>query len=541
MSRDVVLIHPPAIHDFRKKTVFPGPIAYTVTESTEQFTIPPIGMLSLAEYLDRHGFKTIVDNLGERMVYNESLDVERHLRRLSAKVYAVGLHWSVHSQGAIEIAKLCKRLHPDALVALGGLTATVFHKEIIQKLGFIDVVVRGEAEKAFLRLVETLENNKKLKTVGNLTFRAKDKTVVTPLVKPVANLDEFEFTRLDLMEPKNSIFSIPSMPPHWSIPICRGCAFNCVSCGGSAYSYRTYLGREKPAFRSPEKIADDLQKLREQGVRAVFLFQDPRMGGKTYWRKLVKTLRGENIQLTQLSMELFNPAREEYIRALSTIDVPVALSISPESGVESVRMAHGRNYTNEELFATLRTSKKHGIPLGVFFMTALAQDTDDTIRETWSVWEKICRIDKAAEGRAPVHHAFGPMVLLDPGSLAFDLPANYGYRVISKTLEDYIKGMSFPSWHMWISYETKFLSKELIANNILDSIEYSIHLRERYGVYDRSKAAIDRLHYVSANRLVIKAVNKSMNLQDENERLDELKSLRKFLTKKLKGLSADST
>ena len=38
------MIHPPAIYDFREKTIFPGPIAYTVGESTEQFVIPSIGM-----------------------------------------------------------------------------------------------------------------------------------------------------------------------------------------------------------------------------------------------------------------------------------------------------------------------------------------------------------------------------------------------------------------------------------------------------------------------------------------------------------------
>jgi len=31
MGYDAILIHPPAIYDFRKKVTFPGPIAYTVS------------------------------------------------------------------------------------------------------------------------------------------------------------------------------------------------------------------------------------------------------------------------------------------------------------------------------------------------------------------------------------------------------------------------------------------------------------------------------------------------------------------------------
>jgi radical SAM superfamily enzyme YgiQ (UPF0313 family) len=281
MDYDVILIHPPAIYDFREKAIFPGPIAYTVGGSTGQFITTPFGMLSIADYLDRNGYKVLVDNLGERMVTSTSFDAEMHIGNLSAKVYAIGLHWCVHSQGAIEIARLCKKLHPDAMVVLGGLTATVFHEELVRKYEFVDAVIRGEAEKPFLLLMRALEQHKELEEVPNLTYRdGAGRIRSVPLMKPSVDLDEFEFTRLDLLEPKGSIFT-PGMLPSWTIPICRGCLHNCVACGGSAYSYRTYLGRELPAFRSPEKIAEDIRKLSEQGVQLVFLAQDPRMGGKT--------------------------------------------------------------------------------------------------------------------------------------------------------------------------------------------------------------------------------------------------------------------
>jgi radical SAM superfamily enzyme YgiQ (UPF0313 family) len=138
MDYDVLLIHPPAIYDFREKVIFYGPIASTVSESTNQFMTPPVGMLSIADYLDRNGYKVLVDNIGERMITSESFDAETHIANLSSRVYAIGLHWCVHSQGAIEIAKWRKKLHPEALVALGGLTSTIFHEEIVRKYEFVD-------------------------------------------------------------------------------------------------------------------------------------------------------------------------------------------------------------------------------------------------------------------------------------------------------------------------------------------------------------------------------------------------------------------
>lgn len=535
MNYDAVLIHPPAMFDFREKAIFPGPIGYTVSGSSGQFSMPPVGMLSIAEYLDRHGFKVTVDNIGERMLTIPNFAVEQYIARLSAKVYSIGLHWCVHSQGAIEIARICKRLHPEALVVLGGLTATVFAEEAVEKYPFVDAVLRGEAEKPFLALLRSLGKNPDLGSVPNLTYHdAAGAVHSNPLMTPDGDLDEYEFTRLDFLEPKGAVFP-PGMLPSWVVPIARGCLHNCVSCGGSAYSYRTHLGRQKPAFRSPEKIVKDLRKLSKQGIQLVFLFQDPRMGGEAYWRKLLTALQNEKIQLRQLTLELFGPADEEFIRELSKINIPVRLSISPESGVDTVRGSHGRKYNNAAIYNTIDLCKQYGIALGSFSMIALANDTPETIQQTWKSWEQICSLN--VNHQAPVDYAFGPMILLDPGSLAFDRASSYGYRPVFKTLEDYIAGLSLPAWHQWISYETKFLDREAIAKWTIDSLEFSIDLRRRIGFYSPQEAALARFAFVEAGRQTIATVNEAMQIADEQARLEKLKAFSRQLDERISQLS----
>jgi radical SAM superfamily enzyme YgiQ (UPF0313 family) len=398
----------------------------------------------------------------------------------------------------------------------------------------VDAVIRGEAEKPFVELMKALEGHKELENVPNLTYRESAGEIKSvPLMKPDDNLDEYEFTRLDLMDPQGAIFT-PGTLASWVVPICRGCLHNCVSCGGSAYSCRTHLGRGRPAFRSPEKIAEDLRKLSEQGVQLVFLCQDPRMGGKEYWSRLLTTLQKERLGLSQLTMELFSPADEEFIRELSKIEVPIVLTISPESGVDSVRGAHGRKYTNEGLWGTIELCKKYGIKLGSFSMLALANDTPETIKKTWESWEQLCMLNLNYD--APVDYAFGPMLLLDPGSLAFDRPTSYGYRLVFKTLEDYVNGMSLPSWHQWISYETKSLDRELIAKLTIDSLEYSINLRERCGFYSKSQADTARFCFVEAGKETIDVVNKAMRMRDERKRSKKLLSFQETLERKLRTI-----
>jgi B12-binding domain/radical SAM domain protein len=539
MVRDVILLHPPSIYDFRKRTLFPGPIAYTVSESTSQFLIPPIGLLSIADYLDRNWYKVVLDNLGERMAHDKSFDPEQYIARTSARVYGVDLHWSVHAQGAIEVARLCKRLHPESLVVLGGLTATRFHEEIISKYGFVDAVIRGEAEEPFLKLLSLLEGHSELAASPNLTYREKGGRIrEEPIMKPQEDIDGFEFTRLDLLEPKGAVDS-GTIPPHWSLPICRGCVYDCATCGGSAYSYRTYLGRERPGFRSPRRLAEDIQKLSDQGVRLVFLFQDPRMGGRKYQDELISTLRQERIRLESMTVELFQPADRDYLRELSRIGVHITLTISPESGAEATRFVHGRGYTNEALLKTVENCQATGMHMMVFFMLCLANETRASVEETWKLWEKIYTVGDSAAGRGgypsgeeqgpTAIHSLGPMVLLDPGSRAFDFPERHGYRLFSKNLEDYIRATDLPSWHQWISYETEGMARESMVSLMIDSMERSIEIWERHGVYDRLQAAQERRRHVDANRWLVGEVDRIVRELPEDKRTPALESLRKSL------------
>jgi radical SAM superfamily enzyme YgiQ (UPF0313 family) len=377
MNYDVILIHPPAVYDFRKKTLFPGALGSSAERL--QFIKVSIGIMSIADYLDRHKYRVIIDNLADRMVSNKDFDVEEHIKNSDARIYAIGLHWHHHSQGAIEIAKLCKKLHPKSLVILGGLTATYFHEEIIRKYEFVDTVIRGEAEKPFLEFLRAYDKKGELIATSNLTYRTGDGDIcVTPLMKPSENLDEFEFTRFDLLEPKTSVFPLDS-ETRGSLVVCRGCIYNCTVCGGSAYCYQTYLGMQKPSFRSPEKIIEDIKRLSKQGIKFAALYQDPRMGGEKYWKELMSALRSEKLDIERLSMDIFTPIDEEFIREVATIGKEVIFYICPGSGACDVRKAQGQGYSNEDWLKTVKLCHKYHIPVTTFFSVGLAGETPETI------------------------------------------------------------------------------------------------------------------------------------------------------------------
>jgi B12-binding domain/radical SAM domain protein len=540
---DVILIHPPAIYDFRTKSLFPGALGASVEQV--QFTKVPIGMLSIADYLDRHGYKVIIDNLGDRMVESPSFDVVQHLRNLDAAVFAIGLHFQHHSQGAIEIARLCKELHPESLIVLGGLTATCFHEEIIQKYSFVDAVIRGEAEKPFLEFMNALKKNEKITPTPNLTYRLENAQItVTPLMPPSQNLDEFEFTRFDLLEPKNSIYWLESKP-RWSLVVGRGCVHNCSICGGSAYTYKTRLGMVKPSMRSPAKIIEDIKRLNSQGIRNIGLYQDPRMGGKKYCKDLLKTLRTESANMERLSLDLLAPADEELIRDIAAIGRQVVVHICPDTGCDEVRKKLGRRYTNEELMNTIKLCHKYLIPVTTFFSVALAGETRQEVLKTLDLWAELSSLDTLTLSKTdywelgcniPVGGPIVGPIVLDPGSQAFDNPQKYGYKLKYPTLEEYIKGLSEPSWVSWLNYETDILNSDQIDALILESVDFGIDAREQFGVYNQAQAAYEKKK-LQTDIITIKEVKRIMTLADSMEREKSLKSLKEKVESFLKDSS----
>jgi radical SAM superfamily enzyme YgiQ (UPF0313 family) len=220
--------------------------------------------------------------------------LESRIKDLDSKVFAIDLHWDVHSHGALKTAEICREQHPNSFILLGGLTASCFSREIVTSFDFVDGVVRGEAEDAVNTLSDRVIKGRGLRDVPNLTYREPNgRVMINPHAKPSMSIDDYSFTNLNLIEPKERLLKVDLGPERvkvWNLPVCRGCTFNCVTCGGSDYAYRKIFLTEKPAFRSPSRIADDFHRLDEQGISRIFLFQDCRIGTRSYYESLLKTL-----------------------------------------------------------------------------------------------------------------------------------------------------------------------------------------------------------------------------------------------------------
>ena len=91
-QEDLILIHAPSVYDFRKESILYGPVSDLVP-STPVFEMYPIGFTTLAEYLERDGFRVRIVNLAVLMMRDREFDVENFLAKLKPKAFGIDLHW----------------------------------------------------------------------------------------------------------------------------------------------------------------------------------------------------------------------------------------------------------------------------------------------------------------------------------------------------------------------------------------------------------------------------------------------------------------
>jgi radical SAM superfamily enzyme YgiQ (UPF0313 family) len=191
----------------------------------------------------------------------------------------------------------------------------------------------------------------------------------------------------------------------------------------------------------------------------------------------------------QMILELFNPAPEELLRQMSRSCPDFCLEISPESHDPKVRKASGRNYSNEDLERTMSDALEFGCSrLDVFFMIGLPRQTPKSVMETVDYCDHLFQKFNGDRRFSPFIAPISPF--LDPGSLAFEQPERYGYKVLFKTLEEHRQALVAPSWQYSLNYETNWMSRQQIVDSAYEAIIRLNRLRAKYNTISVEMADI---------------------------------------------------
>jgi len=458
MDFDVVLLHPP--FSVRKSSLLSRLRFWQKNSTIGEFTEMPMGFFPMASILEDEGVNVRIFNLALERALDLSLDLKDFLKSLEARVYAIDLHWFTHSMGALEVAELCKKHHPDSFVVLGGFTATYYDLEIMRSYPFVDAIACGESEYVLFGLLRALCTNGRIDEVDGITYRDQDSLKRNPL-SPPRSLDSFKFTELDLMENWDQQLRCCAraydrrMRPSFWLTIARGCINECIYCGGAHSCYQLLTGRDKPIVRGVNEVANDIGELAEKGVKTIKLNHDPEMFGKRFWSPLLDSVRNLGVDVS-MYWESYRLPSKTFIEKATATFADLGVAISPESPSEDVRMLAGRVFTDKQMFDTIEFLEKAGVMTDIYFMIGLPGETLDSASGIIEFTKRISRNK---------HTLVQPLIpyTIDPHCPMALNPERYGVKPLLKSFDDYRRVCIEQKWEKWIGHETENLSQAAIS------------------------------------------------------------------------------
>lgn len=527
-------MHAPSVYDFRDRVIMHGPIS-DVIPSTCIFEMYPLGFVSMLGNIEESGYHGRIVNVGVRMLRDHKFNPDAFVKSLDAEAFGIDLHWLVHAHGSLQLAETIKKHHPDKPVILGGLSATYYHHSILTNYPYVDYVLRGDSvEKPLLELLRKLESNKSVEDIPNLSWRDRlGRVHINPLTYVPDNLDSYllnyEHIVKSVVRHRDLQSHLPfnnwTDYPYTAVLSCKGCMYNCITCGGSYSAYKNFFGREKPVFMKPEFLIEQIKIIENYISGPIFILGDLRQGGTRYVDEVLRGIKREDID-NPLVFELFTTDTQNYLEKIAKACSTFALEISPESHDERVRYLQGRNYGNKELEKTVETAFKIGcIKLDIFFMIGLPGQTVKSANDT----VKYCDHLLGKYGKNEKLHPFiAPLApFLDPGSLAFENSETYGYKLFFNSLEESRKSLLNPNWKYYLNYETVWMTRDEIVNSSYDTARILADVKMKHGLVTQAEALSMQSRLALAG-LITRKMDDIFRLElDPEERELQLQSLKK--------------
>ncbi|MEH7415960.1 TIGR04190 family B12-binding domain/radical SAM domain protein [Neobacillus drentensis] len=541
MKYDLVLLHAPSVYDFRKNSLLAGPIS-DVVPSSPVFEMYPIGLTSIADYLERYGLRVKIINIANRMLMSDKFDVEAKLRKIKTKAFGIDLHWLPHAHGSIELAKIVKGLHPKTPIIFGGLSATYYHKELIE-YPFIDFVMRGDStEKLMLLLMNKIAAGKThYADIPNLTWKKGGECGYNPITYVPKDLDDidvpgYRYTVRSVFKYRNFLDPLPYngwlQYPNTALLTARGCTQNCLICGGSKAAYDQNCNRNSLALRSPKKLVEDIQFISRFSRAPIFILHDLRQGGREYVQEFFNLLKELQLK-NEIVFELFQYADDEFFKMMNDSVPKYSIEITLETHDEKIRRYNGKfSCTNQKVIDTLNFALKNSCKkIDLFFMVGIPGQTYKSAVENIDFCETI---HLACHKDPRIFYFVAPLApFLDPASPAFEHPEIHGLKKYCHTLEDHRKAIIQPSWKHMLSYETKDMTRDDIVNSTYEAAERLNDFKLEYHLINKEDY-FDIKEKIERSREYIKKIDHVLSLSPDEQAIElariqeEIEELNKY-------------
>jgi len=445
----------------------------------------PISLAYLKSNVDNARHKVKVIDCAFLGIKSSSGEFRRILRRFNPDVVGVS-SWSITYEEAAEVLRTAKEIKRKTITVMGGVHSTTYCDGVMRN-GFIDFVLRGEAELSFPRfLEEAVKKKPDWSKVGGLVYRSKDAVKKNEIILSedldVIRLPDYDAINLDGYIRSGYRFNTPHKmnAPVW---VTRGCPYRCAFCAA------TLLNGPVVRAHSIEYMIKWVKHLYRKGIRHISIIDDNFTYDVDYAKRFCKAMIRLNleglhfgtpngIRAQRSDPELFRLMKEagwEYV------------VVAPESGSLKTLKRMRKNIRPDTFPPVVAQIRKAGLKAHGFFIVGYPGETVDDIQATvrllrmcrlnffflnnfqplpgTPVYEELIKNGELMEGQLPKDYSSGERAYV-PAKLK-------GYNFPSLILKEYLRLLL--SDPMNIPYVIEMVGLRMMFTKVASNLKNMLH------------------------------------------------------------------
>lgn len=286
-------------------------------------------------------------NIAEFTINNSKEYIIREIYKMQPDIIGFSCYiWNIEM--IHQIIRQLKKIMPEIIILLGGPEVSFDAKDIMKQNDAIDLIIIGEGEETFSKLIHALKRNEDYSKIDALAFRAKGDVFVNEYCPPMMDMERIPFPyENETIDPEKIIYYESS----------RGCPFHCQYCLSSSYS--------GVRFRPLELVKREIRYFIEKEVKQVKFVDRTFNANKNYAMEIMGFILQHNRGKTNFHFEVTaDLIDDDMLDFLSTIPVglfqfEIGIQTTNEETLEAIQRKMNFNRLKEVVKRISNTRNIH--------------------------------------------------------------------------------------------------------------------------------------------------------------------------------------
>lgn len=317
----------------------------------------PCGLLSLAAQAQRAGHNVEVLNLFT-FAWDRIVEI---IKTRQADFFGLSCFTS-NRRGALALARLIRKLCPQAHIAVGGPHATALPCDMLEHCSAIDTVVIGEGEETFARLLSDIEKGIPPLDIPGTAYRSGGRVLIAPPQQRIDNLDRLA-PACDCADDHIIITS-------------RGCPWDCSFCASTCI-----WGKKVRSF-SPDYVLNMLHVLVSRCGQKALAFKDETFTlNRDRVHAVCRGIMERGLNFLWSCDTRADALDEELLLAMRCAGC-MRLSLGVESAAAPVLDGMGKGIEPADVRAAVAAARRLGYQIRLYMIAGAPGETRSTIEES---------------------------------------------------------------------------------------------------------------------------------------------------------------